>query len=465
MKRYTLDFLDDENGIKKFQENSNKLIMWDIPRKQKNFIKDEIQKASNQLTGIYLLVNKENENEKNEIYIGESDNVATRVLNHISNDKKNFNRIIIIYSDSNSYKLNKDQIRYLEKKLINHFKSLPTKWINKDNKESGKNIKLTFIDKKESNNYFKFILYGFKLFDYDISYSYESDDTISTDITKDEIENKEVNEIDVSIKTIINKKTIYGKYISKGNKGFIVLKKGIKFQTKLKNNKERNLTSFIRALKKYKNEGTIDWDETLDPLKDTISIEIISKSLFTPSGIASLILGSSINGYLFWKDKDGNDINKYRNYDFKFIDYNSSNSHEEDNINTEIIKNENEKSNEINVSIKTYIGNKTIYAKYIPEGNKGNILLKKGIKFKTKLKIKKEKNLTLFVKALNKYKKERKIDWDENLDPFKDIIFVTIINKSLFAPSGIASLILGITVNGYDFWKDKDGNDLNKYRK
>ena len=84
----------------------------------------KLKNLSNQLTRIYLLINNENENDKNEIYIGELDNVAKRVLNHISNNKKNFNQIIIIYSDSNSYKLNKDQIRYLEKKLINHFKSL-----------------------------------------------------------------------------------------------------------------------------------------------------------------------------------------------------------------------------------------------------------------------------------------------------------------------------------------------------
>ena len=312
MKRYSLDFVTDENGIKKFQENSNKLIMWDIPKNRKNWINDEILKNNNQLTGIYLLVNTENEDDKNEVYIGESDNVAKRVINHISNDQKNFNRIIMIYSDSNSYKLNKDQIRYLEKKLITHFKLFSTKWINNDNKEGGKNIKLTFIDKKELNDHFDFILYGLKLFDYDIPYSYENDDTISANITKDEIENKEVNEIDVSVKAIIDKKTIRGKYISKGNKGFIILKKGIKFKTKLKNYKEGNIIGFTTALKKYKNEGKIDWDETLDPLKDIISVTIINKSLFTPSGIANLILGRVINGYIFWKDKDGNNLNKYR---------------------------------------------------------------------------------------------------------------------------------------------------------
>lgn len=312
MKRYSLDFVTDENGIKLFKENSNKLIIWDIPKNRKNWINDQILKNNNQLTGIYLLINFENENDKNEIYIGESDNVARRILNHIGDDTKNFNRIIMIYSDSNSYKLNKDQIRYLEKKLIAHFKELPTKWINNKNKEGGKNIKLTFIDEKEANNHFEFILYGLKLFDYDISYSYENDDTINTKITKDEIENKEVDQIDVWMKTSINKKTIHGKYISKGNKGFIQLRKGTKFKVKLKNKKERNITHFFRALKKYKIEEKINWDETLDPLEDIISITIIKKSLFTPSGIASLILGTSINGYLFWKDKNGDNLFKYR---------------------------------------------------------------------------------------------------------------------------------------------------------
>ena len=326
MKRYTLDFVTNENGIKKFQENSNKLIMWDIPRKQKNFIKDEIEKASNQLTGIYLLINNEIENDKDEIendkdeiendkdeiYIGESDDVATRVLNHISKNEKNFNRIIMIYSDSNSYKLNKDQIRYLEKKLITHFKSFPSKWKNHENKEEGKNIKLTFIDRKELDGHFKFILHGLNFFDYDIPYTYENDEDIDTIIIKDEIENDEVNKISVQIKTIIDKKTIFAKYIPKGNKGFILLEKGIQFQTKLKNDKEGNINHFTRALKKYKTEGKIDWNETLNPLENTIFITITKESLFTPSGISNLILGGSSNGYDYWKDKEGNNLNKYR---------------------------------------------------------------------------------------------------------------------------------------------------------
>lgn len=312
MKRYSLDFLTDENGIKLFKENSNKLIVWDIPKNRKNWINNEILKTNNQLTGIYLLINNEREDNKNEIYVGESDNVARRILNHISNDQKNFNRVIIIYSDSNNYKLNKDQIRYLEKKLISHFKEFPTKWINNENKEGGKNIKLTFIDKKELNNHFEFILYALKLFDYDISYSYENDDTISTVITKDEIENKEVDQVDVWMKSKINKKNIRGKYISNGNKGFIELEEGIKFKTKLTNNRERSINNFIRALKKYKKEGKIDWDESLDLLKDIISITIIEKSLFTPSGIGALIIGHEVSGYLYWKDKNGDNLNKYR---------------------------------------------------------------------------------------------------------------------------------------------------------
>ncbi len=317
MKRYNLDFHTNENGIKIFSENSNKLIIWDIPKSNSEFIKNEIQNKNSQLTGIYLLIFKdeEDENQKNEIYIGQSNDVSKRTLEHIREKNKKFNRVIIIYSDSNSYKLDKDQTIYIENKLISHFKLLPTLWKNEQNKKNGDEVILPFIKKEELENHINFILFGLKLLDYNVKY--EEEKKINDSLIEDEIKNHEKKSIKVYIKSPLNNEKIIGNYIpdNENKKGNIWLEKGTIFKTRLKIPKEKYAINFIKNLKKYKNEGKIDWNEKLNPINDIICVKIIKRSFFTPSAIAQLILGlNSTNGYTKWKDENGTFINEYRNF-------------------------------------------------------------------------------------------------------------------------------------------------------
>lgn len=69
-------------------------------------------------TGVYILAGEDTDNpDKNVVYIGESDDVLTRLKQHIKDPKKDFwNQTIIITSKDEN--LTKSHVRYLESRLI-----------------------------------------------------------------------------------------------------------------------------------------------------------------------------------------------------------------------------------------------------------------------------------------------------------------------------------------------------------
>lgn len=73
--------------------------------------------------GIYFLIGKENESdEAKSIYVGESENVYERILQHLKDEKKNFLEHIIVFS-SKDEELTKAHIKFLEFKLIEELKN------------------------------------------------------------------------------------------------------------------------------------------------------------------------------------------------------------------------------------------------------------------------------------------------------------------------------------------------------
>ncbi len=70
-------------------------------------------------TGIYLLIGSDPESpSQDRVYIGEGDNVFTRIKKHDSDEAKDFfTRVILITSKDDN--LTKSHVRYLESRLIN----------------------------------------------------------------------------------------------------------------------------------------------------------------------------------------------------------------------------------------------------------------------------------------------------------------------------------------------------------
>lgn len=86
-----------------------------FPRNQLNEIS---KREALKKTGIYILVGSSEENfQKEKVYIGEADNIHARLINHDSDDKKDFwNRTVVIISKDEN--LTKSHARYLESRLL-----------------------------------------------------------------------------------------------------------------------------------------------------------------------------------------------------------------------------------------------------------------------------------------------------------------------------------------------------------
>lgn len=67
--------------------------------------------------GVYFLIGRENLKDEKTIYIGESENVYKRILQHIKDEDKNFLEHVVIFS-SKDEELTKAHIKFLEYKII-----------------------------------------------------------------------------------------------------------------------------------------------------------------------------------------------------------------------------------------------------------------------------------------------------------------------------------------------------------
>ena len=84
-----------------------------IPR---SYVKECTDRPELETTGVYMLIGKsDNTISKNEIYIGEAENIFKRVQQHLVTEKDFWNEVIIFISKDEN--LNKAHIKYLENRL------------------------------------------------------------------------------------------------------------------------------------------------------------------------------------------------------------------------------------------------------------------------------------------------------------------------------------------------------------
>lgn len=237
-------------------------------------------------SGLYLLVSN-----NNDIYIGESENIYNRLMQHNKNFLENeendnymgFDSIekayVIIYEE-----MNKTELKLIEEYLIEIFSNLndwtlrnKTKKYNNSLEQESNKIKF----ERKKDEILKFI----------------NSLWINTKI---ESSDKEKNNFESNNVYYIKReqKDSYGEMIIDQNGKFVL----IKDKTKIANNlSEKYVSPWVKE--KY--------NEIISKNNDRILKENLIKN--KPSLLAVLIIGNTANGWKEWKNKNGEPLEKIRN--------------------------------------------------------------------------------------------------------------------------------------------------------
>ena len=253
-----------------------------IPRSEIQECKrDDIQK-----TGVYFLICKEDDG-SNSIYIGEAENIKSRILCHINDynaDKEEFYWFELVAFTGND--LNKASIRYLEHRLTTIAKN------NKRAKILTKNTYKNTVLKESEISPLEEFLYYIKLIMNTLGYKFLEP------VVSQETKNEEY--------LFLKSKGVEAKGLIT-NEGFVVLK-GSEIVEEVTKSFSKDSRNKLRT--------------------QLITDGIIKKFKFTqnyifssPSSAASIIRGNATNGANEWKNSKGESINKFQQ---KLIDESTS---------------------------------------------------------------------------------------------------------------------------------------------
>lgn len=266
---------------------SAKLMNWDsycykIPRNEINEKNtEECENGVLGKKGIYFLFCKDDENDRDSVYIGESENVIKRLKQHINSYNKGDEHYywisaVVFISDI----LNSGERKYLECKLceltnnIGRYELLTKNYSEQSLRTADKDV----LDEFAENVKLLILTLGYKLFEPHIVDSKASIHNYS---------NNDIWHLD------------YSEYHAEGietSDGFVI-RRG----AKIDGNEAPTLPAHIRKLRLEKKENG-------DIGNDYITIKDILCT--SPSAAAEFVLGLSKNGRDLWKNKEGKTMNQ-----------------------------------------------------------------------------------------------------------------------------------------------------------
>lgn len=258
-----------------FNGNPNGLIMCELSNwngRVYKFTRNELMGFSNREdsinTGVYLLLGKD-DNNKDEVYIGESESLRKRIYQHL---EKDFWNTCIVITTKDNY-LNKAHVKYLEHEFFLLAKASTSSSLKNNNEPTRSSISeydesmlLEFI----SNSKLLVNSLGYKVFE-----SYE-----------DIVIKSENKNIDFFIKGPRNSCATGNSTIT----GFLVLKDSI-----IEQQVQVSMTESLQKRRQYLlDSGVID-----------SNYKFVKDYLFTsPSLAAAIVLGRNSNGRTEWKTQD-----------------------------------------------------------------------------------------------------------------------------------------------------------------
>lgn len=264
----------DSSGLAIVELSNWSGVCYKIPRKEVKDISRDRKEVK--YTGIYLLVGKGEENIP-EVYVGEAEDVHSRLNSHLS--KKQFwDEVIIFVNSKNS--LNKAHVKYLESRVYEEAFNCGTYSLKNENKPTKSSLREhEEVEMEEFLDHAKFIT-----------------GTLGHDIFKKSIVEKinekpeEYNSEELKIKN----------FRGSDAKGFYL--EGNKFKVEVG-------SICCEKLRPSCNKGTSSMIERLvksGVLKDRV---FVKSFIFTsPSSAAAVIIGGHANGFDEWKDSEGNKL-------------------------------------------------------------------------------------------------------------------------------------------------------------
>jgi len=261
----------DPNSIKIYKVDGWVGTAFIVPRAKLKQFKDRDEGNS---PSLYFLFG---ENDDKKVYIGETENFFTRSIDH--ENKKIFWNLAIIFSGS----LDKADIRYLESRAIQEARSIG-RYIMENKTSRNENV-LSEFKKAADDNYFDTIKFVMAVLGYPIFEPVPKDDHKTEDVYC-------INNNGIEAK---------GKLLDTGE--FVIFKGSTARLVEVP-----SITgtggSRLRQLMSREDDGRLKKisDEAYQFTKDVI--------FTSPSLAATVVIGRSTNGWIYWKDEQGKTLDE-----------------------------------------------------------------------------------------------------------------------------------------------------------
>ena len=264
----TIFFKDGiENGRLKCQLSNWDGVAYKIPRTFLSNCKNDDEFIK---TGVYMLFGKDIDSDIDKVYIGETENLYTRLTEHISED---FWNDIVMFT-SNGVPLNKAHVKNMENKLYKMAKSAERFRVENNNEPTRSTLS------EEDEDRIDGFIEKIKLIVKPLGYNLFEPIVYNT-----------MNDNDIAPEKLICQGRDYKAYGYRVDNGFTVLK-----GSKIKKEIGATIPKIIERIQRLRETNN-------DRISESVLVEDVLLS--SPSSAADFVAGSNCNGLEYWKNENG----------------------------------------------------------------------------------------------------------------------------------------------------------------
>ena len=220
----TTKWFEDEQGPKLFTTSSNRIQIHEFAKNQQDGFFKYIDMNFKEKEGVYILLGQMDDERK--VYIGEAENIASRLQEHSKDESKEFtDRIALITSKDSQSEISKNELHFIEKELIRKFTTSDYDVINRNKGQGNMTNAIKLLEMRQE---MEFIHAGLE------SLGISLDDNIKSSISKSEFLDDGIESIEIYA-NIANSKEIITATLNTDKT--VTIHKGQTINHKSRNNK------------------------------------------------------------------------------------------------------------------------------------------------------------------------------------------------------------------------------------